>query len=114
MKNISAAMRVAGNMARGETEFEPRAAQMALRTINSSIIGAMELFPEGTGSGDTRALPAIWESLDDFYDKGEALRQATQAAIDAEPEDLDSFRPLLAQVGQNCSSCHENYRLPAD
>ncbi len=114
MKNVGSAMQVAGNMARGETEFEPRAAHMAMRTINSSIIGAMELFPEGTDSGDTRALPEIWDNMDDFLAKAEALREASQAAIDAEPQDLDSFRPLVADVGNNCSACHEDYRRPED
>lgn len=114
MKNVGAAMQVAGNMARGEAEFEPRAAQLALRTMNSSVIGFVELFPEDSDTGDTRALPAIWNDWDDFVSKAEALRDATQSAIDAEPGDLDSFRPLLAEVGQNCSTCHEPYRRPQD
>jgi cytochrome c556 len=114
MKNVGAAMGAAGNMVRGDTEFEPRAAQLAMRTMNSSIIGLVELLPEGSHAGDTRALPAIWENMDDFLAKAESLRAATQAAIDAEPADLDSFRPLFAEVGQNCSACHENYRRPQE
>lgn len=112
MKNVGAAMGVAGNMVRGDTEFEPRAAQLAMRTINSSIIGLVELLPEGSHVGDTRALPAIWENMDDVLTKAESLRMATQMAIDAEPQDLDSFRPLFAEVGENCRACHELYRRP--
>lgn len=114
MKNVGAAMQAAGNMARGDTEFEPRAAALAMRTINSSIIGFVELLPDGTHAGDTRALPAIWENMDDFLAKAESLRVATQAAIDAEPADLETFRPLFAEVGQNCQACHEDYRRPED
>lgn len=114
MKNSGAAFGAAGRMVRGDTEFEPRAAHLAMRTMNSSIIGFVELLPEGSHEGDTRALPEIWENMDDFLSKAEALRVATQTAIDAEPEDLDSFRPLFAQVGDACGACHEDYRLPED
>jgi cytochrome c556 len=114
MKNVGAAMGAAGNMVRGDTEFEPRAAHLAMRTINSSIIGFVELLPEGSHAGDTRALSAIWENMDDFLAKAESLRVATQAVIDAEPADLDSFRPLFAEVGQNCRACHEDYRRPEE
>lgn len=114
MKNVGAAMQAAGNMVRGDTEFEPRAAALAMRTINSSIIGFVELLPEGSHMGDTRALPAIWENMDDVLAKAESLRVATQAAIDAEPGDLESFQPLFAEVGQNCRACHESYRRPED
>jgi cytochrome c556 len=114
MKNVGAAMGAAGSMVRGDTEFEPRAAHLAMRTINSSIIGFVELLPEGSHAGDTRALPAIWENMDDVLAKAESLRMATQAAIDAEPQDLDTFRPLFAEVGQNCRTCHEDYRRPEE
>jgi cytochrome c556 len=114
MKNVGAAMGAAGNMVRGDTEFEPRAAHLAMRTMNSSIIGFVEFLAEGSHEGDTRALPAIWENMVDVLAKAEALRVATQAAIDAEPEDLDTFRPLFAEVGQTCRACHEDYRRPEE
>jgi cytochrome c556 len=114
MKNVGAAMGAAGSMVRGDTEFEPRAAHLAMRTINSSIIGFVEFLAEGSHVGDTRALPAIWENMDDVLAKAESLRMATQAAIDAEPQDLDTFRPLFAEVGQNCRTCHEDYRRPEE
>lgn len=114
MKNVGAAAAFAGAMVRGETEYEPDAAQVAMRTLNSSIIGFVELLPEGSHQGDTRALPEIWENWGDFLDRAQAMRDATQAAIDAEPEDLESFRQLFANVGTTCRNCHENYRLPED
>jgi cytochrome c556 len=114
MKNVGAAMQVAGNMARGEAEFESRAALMALRTLNSSIIGFTQFFPEGSGEGDTRALPAIWENMDDFLSRADDLRVASAAAIEAEPQDLSSFQAVFGPVGQSCGACHEDYRRPQD
>ena len=71
------------------------------------------LFPPGSLSAPTEALPAIWDNWDAFSDLTRALnaraaRLAQMAASGAsEVEIAAQFRTL----GQTCSACHEKFRI---
>lgn len=114
MENVGAAMQVAGNTARGEIAFDPVAVELALRTMNSSIIGFIHYFPEGSHEGDTRAEPEIWEEMENFLERAAVMREATATAIAAEPQDVDSLRAVFGDIADACGDCHEPYRVPED
>ena len=38
-------------------------------------------------------------------------QDAVAAAIEAEPQDMNSAKPVLGGVLQNCKGCHDNYRI---
>ena len=59
---------------------------------------------------DTRALPAIWENMEDFRAKQTALQEATTALQGAAGTDLAVPQAAMGGVGQACGSCHQNYR----
>ena len=70
---------------------------------------------EGTDNAsaqNTRALPAIWENMDDFAAKYADLQAATVALSDAAGTDLASLQGALGAVGGACSACHDAYRQP--
>jgi cytochrome c556 len=114
MKNVGAAMQVAGNMARGEAEFESRAALMALRTLNSSIIGFTQILSRGSDEGDTQGASRDLGEHGRFPVARRCAAEASAAAIEAEPQDLSSFQAVFGPVGQSCGACHEDYRRPQD
>jgi len=39
------------------------------------------------------------------------FRTDTDAAIKANPDDLEAFKTAFGTVAQNCNSCHETYRI---
>ena len=112
MKNVGAAMRVAGGMATGKLAFDAIAAELAMRTINSSATGYPAFFPESSKTGgDTEAAPAIWTDMAGFEAAAEKLTQTSATAIDAARQGEDSFKSAFGAVAATCKSCHETYRV---
>jgi len=112
MKQVGAAMGVMGAMAKGETEFEPRAAEMALRAVLAAAVGYGGLFPEGSETGMmTEAAPAIWSDRAGFDAKLAKFIDDAHGAVKAPPADLDGLRAAMGAVGANCRSCHTDYRI---
>jgi cytochrome c556 len=73
------------------------------------------LFPEGSGGGETDALPAIWEEPEKF---GAAVAKAEKATAElrdaAASGDRKSIVSAFKALGQSCKGCHESYREEDD
>ena len=73
------------------------------------------LFPEGSGEGETHALPAIWEEPEKF---GAAVAKAEKATAElrdaAASGDRKSIVSAFKALGQSCIGCHERYREEDD
>lgn len=112
MDSMREATRAAGNMVRGETEFDAVLAELAMRTIFTAAAGVPGYFPEGTETGgDTEALPAIWENKEDFEERFAAMQADAWAAVEPAKQDLETFTPAFQAVATHCGDCHELYRL---
>jgi cytochrome c556 len=107
-----------GAMAKGEMEYDAALAQTHAGNIaDYARVDLSSYWVEGSDSmslEDSRALPAIWDNLQDVAAKQDALLQAAEAAEAAAPEGLDAFRTAFAEVGKSCGACHEDYREPQD
>jgi cytochrome c556 len=71
-------------------------------------------FPAGSGSGTTRALPAIWSDSAGFETANSNMvtqLRALQAAANA--GDPAAFGAAFQQTGATCGACHRPYRAPA-
>ncbi len=105
-------------MARGEVEYDAETA--ALHAGNIAAYAAVDLTPlwiEGSSSEeleDSRALPSIWENLEDVAAYQQSLEEAALAAAEAAPEGQEAFVAAFREVGQTCGGCHEDYRQPDD
>ena len=76
-------------------------------------IGAMaaSLFPAGSGTGDTAALPAIWEKPAEFKQRLQALADATaNLKAAAATGDMAKIGPAAGAVGKACVGCHKVFR----
>jgi len=114
MKKIGGAMKELGGMARGQSPFDAAAVEKNAKTIAESLDHAKSLFPEGSGQGSTEtwAKPEIWANLADFES---TLKSAHEAAVAlAAVKDEAAYRPALGNLGQNCRTCHDNYRRPKE
>ena len=73
------------------------------------------LFPEGSASETSRALPEIWQKWDDFVKSSHALRDTAQALGHAAAEDkADEAKAKLGEVFGACKGCHDSFRKPEE
>jgi cytochrome c556 len=106
-----AATGAAAGMAKEEIAFNPAIAKAALQSWSAVSFAFGDYFPEGSDTGDTRASPKIWEDAAGWNAALEKFRADAEAAIAADPKDLDSFKTAMSSVTANCQSCHETFRL---
>lgn len=108
-KSFGGALRPVGPMMRGEAPFELAKVQDALKVIAAGAPKVATLFPAGSGTGDTKALPVIWTDNAKFlglFAKLEADAKAAAAAI----KDEASFKAEMPKVLGNCGTCHDAFR----
>jgi cytochrome c556 len=73
------------------------------------------LFPAGSGTGKTDALPAIWQEPEKFRQAVEAGRSATAQLRDAiNSGDKAAIGKGLKAVGDGCKGCHDKFRKEDD
>ena len=109
MKSIGDAMKVMGQMAKGETAFDATVARSATADVARFAAETPALFKAPESDPKTEALPIIWERFDDFTAKAqqtEILARALSTDMET-PEDLNAG---LMQLGATCKACHKEYR----
>ena len=72
---------------------------------------APEVFPAGSGTQKSKALPAVWENPDAF---AEAMSRFQLAAEDmataAANEDMAQIGPAIQALGGSCKGCHDDFK----
>jgi cytochrome c556 len=112
MQSNGGAAGLAQGMIKEEIPFNPVLAEAALRNFNAVAYAFGDYFPEGSDQGgETRASPKIWEEMEHFQEYLTSFQQDTDAARAAKPQDLEAFKAAMAEIGQNCQDCHEDFRL---
>ena len=98
-------------MIKGELPFNEAVAKAALASFNAVAYSFGDYFPEGSGEGDTRASPKIWEEMEEFQQYLADFRADTDAARDSAPTDVEGLQAAMGMIGPNCQQCHEEFRL---
>lgn len=112
MKKVGGATGAMAKMVKGEVPFDQAATIAALQTIADTLTLFPEQFPAGSETGfESEAAPAIWTDKADFEAHAVKLHADAQAAIAANPADLDGLKAVFGPLTKNCGSCHETYRL---
>lgn len=98
-------------MLKGKAPFDLATVQKALKAYQNAASKEAALFPPDSKTGDTNALPVIWEDnnmadLDARFKKFGADATAALAAI----KDEASFKAEIPKVFDNCGACHEKYK----
>ncbi|MAN46281.1 MAG: cytochrome C [Hyphomonas sp.] len=90
------------------------AIQTAAANLVSEAEGMETWFPEGSGPDSgvkTDALPAIWESPEEFNQiVADFQTEAAQLSEAAQTGDVEAIKVAFGETGQTCKSCHETYR----
>ena len=95
-------------MVKGEEPFDLTKAKNIFHTYQD-VAKAHALFPDSSKTGDTAALPAVWENKADFEARLTKLENEAKAA-EGKVKDLDTFKAEFAEVQKNCGGCHQTYR----
>lgn len=112
MEGVKDAAKPVGGMLKGEQEFDAAIAMKSFQTWSDAADVVGDLFPEGTESGyDTEAKETIWTDREGFNDQLAAFAKAVDAAIDANPQDLDALKAAAGPIFKACKGCHEGYRV---
>ena len=70
-----------------------------------------DLFPEGSSTGETQALPVIWENSIGFGEKISATQSASDDLVNAiRSDNNDAIEDARSSLGQTCGSCHRDFR----
>ena len=70
-----------------------------------------KVFPASSGTGNTDALPLIWEEPEKFQKGAEAVKAATAGLRDAVRNgDKEAIGKALKPVFDACKGCHDRYR----
>lgn len=105
-------------MARGQVEYDADLASVLSHNLAAyASVDMTPLYVEGSSSddlADSRALPAIWDNLDDIAAKQVQFAEAAAVLAAASAEGQDAFMGAIKGVGDACSACHEDYRVPDD
>jgi cytochrome c556 len=109
MKEIGGANRNATEMLDGKQPFDVAKAKGVLTTMGGNATKMTTLFPDSSKSGDTAALPAVWDNKADFDAKMKKFSSDATAAA-ARVTDINSFRTEVGEVRKNCGGCHNTYR----
>ncbi len=112
MGEIADGMKIIGGMIKGQKPFDADQASSAAESIAKHAATMPKLFPEGTATGTSEALPAIWQDWDEFVriagDMEMRASELTAKAADATA--VADIRNEFSQVAQTCSACHQSFR----
>jgi cytochrome c556 len=89
--------------------FDLAVVQNALKTYINAAEKMPALFPPDSKTGDTHALPAVWDNQADIDARFAKFKDDATAAL-ASIKDVDSFKANMPGIFKNCGGCHELYR----
>ena len=111
MEHVGDAAKAVGGMLKEEKPFDATVAMASFETWADAAARVGDLFPAGSETGyDTRAKAAIWSDRAGFDAALQGFAEAVDAAIAANPQDLESLNAAAGPVFKKCKACHEEYR----
>ncbi len=112
MEGVRDGAKPIAKMMKGEQEFDASVVMASFRTWSDAASVFGDMFPEGSETGyDTEARETIWSDREGFNAELASFSEAVDAAIVANPQDLEAMKPVAGAVFKRCKSCHEGYRV---
>lgn len=85
------------------------------RAMQAASTMFLDIFPPGSGVGETRAKPEIWQDWAKFEAGIKAYQTATARLVEAaESGDMGAIGAALGGVGESCGGCHKPFRKPKE
>ena len=81
------------------------------RSIQQNSKMTLATFSKGTGLGNTKAKPAIWENWSKFESAVQDFeRESAKLVKVAESGDMEALAKQVRATGKTCGGCHRNFR----
>jgi cytochrome c556 len=112
MDSNGAAAGIGAGLVKEEIPFNPATAKAVFTVMRAVAYSYGDYFPEGSGEGDTKASPKIWEDAAGFQAALTKFQADADAALASNAADLDAFKAAFGSVAGNCKSCHDAFRNP--
>lgn len=114
MSAVGAHMGSIGAVLKGEVSFSGHVADHA-RALQATSMMAADIFPPGSGVGETRAMTKIWDNWAKFEKAVKAFQVATGALVEAaESGDMTAVGAAMGNLGNACGGCHKPFRKPKE
>ncbi|MGF1610792.1 MAG: c-type cytochrome [Kiloniellales bacterium] len=95
---------------KGEVSYGPHVSTHA-QALHATSLMLTDVFPEGSGVGETRAKPEIWQEWEKFEGLiNDLSTQTEKLAQVAEGGDMAAIGAQLQETGKACGNCHKPYR----
>ena len=102
---------VIGAMAKGQRPYDQAEAVKRAEAVAFASHLPWEAFGPGTDTGDTRALPAIWQQGDKFKAAQERLESETAKLVQAAKSgDAGQLKSQFGATAKACANCHDDFR----
>ncbi len=112
MSAVGAHMGSIGAVLKGEVSFSGHVADHA-RALHAASMMTADIFPPGSGDGETRAKAEIWQKWADFEKAVKAFQDATGKLVEAaDSGDMAAVGAAMGNLGQSCGGCHKPFRKP--
>jgi len=99
-------------IARGQQPFDAAKVLATLEEMSKNAeTDVSVLWPAGSEAGDHTSSPKVWEDPSAFETAVDKYKSDVDAAVAANPQDIDAFRPLFGAITSNCGACHEDFRV---
>jgi cytochrome c556 len=111
MKNNQEQLRTLTGIARGQVAFDANVVRTALQRLEQNGSQIPPLFPPNSQTGETNALPVIWQQKADFDARAMKLTQDARTA-QTRVTNPATLQAEIQVFGQSCGGCHQVYRKP--
>jgi cytochrome c556 len=112
MQQVRESVKVLFPMAKGKTEYDDFVVISMLDQMLAAAKPYASYFPEQPEVGvSSEAAETIWTDRSGFEKALANFLTDIEVAVLAEPETLEDFKPLFADITSNCQSCHQVYRM---
>ncbi|WP_421868019.1 c-type cytochrome [Motiliproteus sp.] len=114
MKAMGDAMKAMSAIVKGKQPFELETFSRGSATILEHNQHLLMMFPEGSATGKSEALPKIWQQWPKFEQQAETSRGEAQRLADlaAQEADFKALRKQFVLLGKSCKGCHTDFRKP--
>ena len=99
-------------IARGQQLFDAAKVLATLEAMSKNAETDIQvLWPTGSEAGDHTSAPTVWEDPSAFQVAVDKYKSDVDAALAAQPQDIDAFQPLFGAITSNCGACHQDFRV---
>ena len=112
MQQVREAIKVLFPMAKGKTDYDDFVVISMLDQMLNAAKPYASYFPiDQEAVAHSEAAETIWTDRSGFNQSVKKFIDDIEFALNAEPENLDDFKPMFAKITNNCQSCHQVYRM---